>query len=406
MNEDTSVWSELELPQVAMKVTDAGKVSRQDLAKAILEHPGIVLATTHPSKKVDNANAYQNIVDTAGGKAAKRSSYGNAPGGEVWLDVSLLMGILTLAETYSFGVTEICGGEHSPNSRHYAGVGFDVNEINDKHVGSAHPDQKAFRKLCAKLGATEVLGPGDKLHSTHIHAAWPRPETIKEAKAGNGQLLVADAAAAKVPLTFNDFALRPMSLDFVRVQPEDMAGEDDILRALAAQEDLELPMERLIEMRNSRFPNSRPRFWAIADFDLHSAKPRMFVFDVVNKSVSSYLCAHGSGSEGSKDDGYAEVFSNKSGSHASSLGVYRCAETYESKKNGYSLRLDGLEKTNNKARPRAIVIHGADYVSEAFAKKNGRIGRSQGCPALDNEHASTVINQLKLGSLFIVWKTP
>lgn len=47
----------------------------------------------------------------------------------------------------------------------------------------------------------------------------------------------------------------------------------------------------------------------------------------------------------------------------SSLGIYRCAETYEGK-HGYSMRLDGLEPTNSLARERAIVIHSADYVSE------------------------------------------
>jgi hypothetical protein len=184
------------------------------------------------------------------------------------------------------------------------------------------------------------------------------------------------------------------------------AGQDEtILRTLAEEHDLVMPMERLITLRNDSYPGSHPRYWAVVDFDLHSAEPRMFVFDVIAQKTDAYLCAHGKGSEGPSDDGFANVFSNESGSNATSLGIYRCAETYHGH-NGYSLRLDGLELTNSNARPRLIVVHGADYVSEAFAKKHGRIGRSEGCPALDHKHARTVIDQLKLGSFLMHWKTP
>lgn len=183
-------------------------------------------------------------------------------------------------------------------------------------------------------------------------------------------------------------------------------GNDEaILRALSAVQDLEMPMERLIALRNERYPDSRPQYWGIVNFDLHSAKPRLFVFDVGSRQTDSYLCAHGKGSEGPTDDGIATVFSNVEGSNATSLGIYRCAETY-SGHNGYSLRLDGLEETNSRARARAIVIHGADYVSEKFAEKHGRIGRSDGCPALDHEFSTTVIDQMKQGSLLLHWKTP
>lgn len=186
----------------------------------------------------------------------------------------------------------------------------------------------------------------------------------------------------------------------------EVAGEDEsVLREMARSHGLEMPMERLIILRNDRYADSRPRYWGIVNFDLHSAKRRLFVFDVTGRRVASYLCAHGKGSEGDEDDGIADVFLNKSGSKASSLGIYRCAETYHGE-NGYSLKLDGLETTNSNARSRFIVMHGADYVSEEFAERHSRIGRSEGCPALDHQHARTVINQLKLGSLLIHWKTP
>ncbi|MBD9637524.1 murein L,D-transpeptidase catalytic domain family protein [Ensifer sp. ENS07] len=65
-----------------------------------------------------------------------------------------------------------------------------------------------------------------------------------------------------------------------------------------------------------------------------------------------------------------------------------------------------MEDTNSRARSRSIVIHGADYVSPQFAQRYGRIGRSEGCPALDHSVAKTVIDQLKLGSLLMHWKAP
>ena len=90
------------------------------------------------------------------------------------------------------------------------------------------------------------------------------------------------------------------------------------------------------------------------------------------------LVAHGRGS----GDNFATRFSNAEGSHQTSLGLFRTADTYVGG-NGYSLRLDGLETgVNDRARERAIVMHGAPYVSEANVRTVGRLGRSHGCPAL------------------------
>ncbi len=183
-------------------------------------------------------------------------------------------------------------------------------------------------------------------------------------------------------------------------------ADEDILRELSRDAKIVFPVERLIELRNDRYLTSRPRYWGVVNFDLHSAKPRLFVLDVVAEEVTQYLCSHGIGSEGPTDDGFANVFSNVPGSKASSLGIYRCAETYHSSKNGYSMKLDGLEDTNSNARSRYIVMHGASYVSKAFVQEYGRVGRSEGCPAVDHDFAKKVIDQLKHGSLLIHWKAP
>ncbi|MBB6097247.1 peptidoglycan hydrolase-like protein with peptidoglycan-binding domain [Deinobacterium chartae] len=149
--------------------------SRASLAQQILNDSGISLLTYHVSGNGagDGADAASNIRDTAAGRAAKRSSYGTAPGGSVYLDTNMLSGIVRLGQTYSFRITEIAGGSHSANSRHYAGVAFDVDLINGQRVGSGAP-HAAFMSACRSLGATEVLGPGDSGHSTHVHCAWPR----------------------------------------------------------------------------------------------------------------------------------------------------------------------------------------------------------------------------------------
>jgi hypothetical protein len=167
------VWSELE-PPAAFFAAETGETAAS-LAKRIQQSPKVVLARAHASGVQDNATAFENIKDTAEGRAAHRSSYGNAPGGVVNLDPAILRGILALAESFRFSVSEFCGGNHNADSRHYAGCTADINTINGQHVAVSNPFVAAFVQRCHELGATEVLGPGDKGHSTHIHAGWPRP---------------------------------------------------------------------------------------------------------------------------------------------------------------------------------------------------------------------------------------
>lgn len=138
----------------------------------------------------------------------------------------------------------------------------------------------------------------------------------------------------------------------------------------------------------------------VIDFNLPSTEKRMYVMDLAKKEVLyvTYV-AHGRNSGGN----IATSFSNKSGSYQSSLGFYRTAETYNGG-NGYSLRLDGLEKgINDLARQRAVVIHGADYCSEDFIKSTGRLGRSFGCPALPQDLNKPIINTIKDGSLIFIY---
>jgi len=138
----------------------------------------------------------------------------------------------------------------------------------------------------------------------------------------------------------------------------------------------------------------------LVDFSLSSNENRLWVIDL-NKNTILFqsLVAHGrnSGNE------FADDFSNIPESHQSSLGLYLTGETYFGK-HGYSLRLDGQEKgINSNARDRAIVIHGADYVSENFIKQHGRLGRSFGCPSLPNEVSKEIIDAIKDKSCLFIY---
>lgn len=131
---------------------------------------------------------------------------------------------------------------------------------------------------------------------------------------------------------------------------------------------------------------------AVIDFSLPSTEPRLWVFDLTRSELMfEELVSHGQGS----GEAMAETFSNTPESHQSSLGLFRTLNSYYGR-NGYSLRLEGLEEgINDLAYQRAIVIHGADYVSESFIEKTGRLGRSQGCPAVRPEVTYPLIDSIK-----------
>ncbi len=140
---------------------------------------------------------------------------------------------------------------------------------------------------------------------------------------------------------------------------------------------------------------------SIVDFSKPSHQKRLYIVDIKNRKVLHYTyVAHG------KNTGLitADKFSNTHQSLQSSLGFYKTAETYQGK-HGYSLRLDGLEKGfNSNARGRAVVMHGADYVSHDFVKRNGRLGRSWGCPAISRAESKPIINAIKGGNCLFIYK--
>lgn len=139
---------------------------------------------------------------------------------------------------------------------------------------------------------------------------------------------------------------------------------------------------------------------AVVDYSRPSTERRLWLFDLsTQRLLHSEYVAHGRGS----GENFARTFSNVEGSHQSSLGLFLTDDTYNGG-NGYSLRLDGLEPgTNDLARDRLIVIHGASYVNPVQARRQGRLGRSYGCPALRPEVARVVIDDLKNQQLLFAY---
>lgn len=138
----------------------------------------------------------------------------------------------------------------------------------------------------------------------------------------------------------------------------------------------------------------------IVDFSQSSNNKRFFVLDIKNgKVLYQSLVAHGKNS----GEEFAKKFSNIPESNMSSLGFYVTGETYHGK-HGLSMKLDGMDLSfNDKARDRAIVVHGAEYVSNDFIRQHKRLGRSQGCPALPESLTAPVINTIKGKSCLFIY---
>jgi hypothetical protein len=139
---------------------------------------------------------------------------------------------------------------------------------------------------------------------------------------------------------------------------------------------------------------------AIIDYTIPSRQPRLWVVDLKNKKLlfEEYV-AHGQGS----GEDIPHAFSDRDGSHQSSLGLYLTDATYEGG-NGYSLKLQGLSRGfNESAMRRQIVMHGAPYVNPDATSALGRLGRSWGCPAVRTEVAAPIIDTLKSGQFIYAY---
>jgi hypothetical protein len=144
----------------------------------------------------------------------------------------------------------------------------------------------------------------------------------------------------------------------------------------------------------------RNNILTLIDFSLSSNVKRLWVIDLSNNIILfNTLVAHGKNT----GEEFATTFSNATSSFKSSLGLYVTGEIYTGK-HGISLKLDGLDKgINDQARTRAVVVHGAEYVSNTFIKLHKRLGRSLGCPAIPVEFTEKIIQTIKNKSCLFIY---
>jgi hypothetical protein len=219
-----------------------------------------------------------------------------------------------------------------------------------------------------------------------------RREMLRLGAAGAGGLILSSAAMSQAlpgilaPQTGGTAA--PVPLATVPAQPQAVpaapAGIDPQLfaRAKAALDSRQVwPRDAI----------------GIADFSKASSDPRFHLVDLHNGTVESHLVCHGRGSDPAHS-GYLERFSNDFGSYATSNGTYVTDEYYQGKY-GLSLRVRGLDWTNNNAEARAIVIHNAWYAEPEMIQQHGMLGRSEGCFAMPKESQYEVMRRLAGGRM-------
>lgn len=194
---------------------------------------------------------------------------------------------------------------------------------------------------------------------------------------GGSALLSGCASAATVappaprPLNLQTAALDPLpSLEtpVVGTPPLDAGGlvrKDLMERAMTA-----------LDTHHRRLP-LRDRMYLV-DFQKFSGEERLYEVDLVSGKVVALRTSHGRGSD-PRHTGFAQRFSNTQDSHMSSIGAYATAGASWGSQQGPNVLLDGLEYSNDRARERAIIIHGADYADPDFLAREGKLGRSYGC---------------------------
>ncbi|MEY8758457.1 murein L,D-transpeptidase catalytic domain family protein [Chryseobacterium tongliaoense] len=185
------------------------------------------------------------------------------------------------------------------------------------------------------------------------------------------------------------------------------SSSEELYKAIAFEQGHELNEEVFFKaltgfenLKKAGLLNQDSHLLTVCDFSMSSNTKRLWVIDMNEKKVLfNSLVAHGKNT----GEEFATNFSNTESSLQSSMGFYITDTTYEGD-NGYSLKLLGMDKGfNDAAFKRAIVMHGADYVSEEFAAMHKRIGRSWGCPAIPRSLTQPIINTIKGKSCLFIY---
>jgi len=174
------------------------------------------------------------------------------------------------------------------------------------------------------------------------------------------------------------------------------------LRAFAAPKAGSQRDRKLFALAKEQLDRAGDAIWkrdivGIADFGLHSASRRFHFVNLDREEVKSYHVSHGAGSD-PEHDGWLNSYSNVEGSNATSKGAYVTWEWYVGRY-GTSVRLGGLDSTNDNALQRYIVMHRAKYSEPSHIERWGRLGRSNGCFALGEEQFRIALLNLSGGRL-------
>ncbi len=219
-----------------------------------------------------------------------------------------------------------------------------------------------------------------------------RREMLRLGAAGAGGLLMSAAAASNaIPKALLVPPIAPVSpvptIAPAPVAPAQLAPTG-INPALFGRAKAALDSRRFIRNRD---------VIGVVDFSIDSGHPRFHLVDLLSGHVESHAVAHGRGSDPAHS-GYLESFSNEHGSLASSNGAYVTSATYEGKY-GTSMKVQGLDWSNNNAEARAIVIHNAWYAEPDVIAQHGKLGRSEGCFAFSRASQWRVMNRLANGRM-------
>jgi hypothetical protein len=219
-------------------------------------------------------------------------------------------------------------------------------------------------------------------------------------------LLPAGSLPFKNQLTKYNFTLpeetaeKPLSFgEFIKMEADSIYDTLQLSSKGLQEEAFEIAYKGYYKLLEAGKVN-RPGILSIADFSKSSNQKRFFVIDMPNAKILYHtVVAHG------RNSGlyYATDFSNTPESNKSSLGFYVTLNTYYGEK-GYSLKLQGLEKgINDNAYDRNIVLHGSEYATNEFARSNGYLGRSLGCPAVPMKQNTGIVNTIKNGTVLFIY---
>jgi hypothetical protein len=155
-----------------------------------------------------------------------------------------------------------------------------------------------------------------------------------------------------------------------------------------------------LDIHHHRLPH-RDRMYLV-DFRKFSGEARLYEVDIASGQVTTFRTTHGRGSDPAHT-GFAQRFSNEPDSHMSSVGAYATAGASWGPQQGPNVLLDGLEYSNNLARDRAIIVHGADYADPEFLEREGKLGRSYGCFSVAHADLEPLRARMGEGRLLFAW---